>query len=130
MKTHATVVICVLAVSATGCVTNSSGPKLRAERAKLCTDEVVDKLHPLVGNWLLEIRADEGWTGYGKSSISWDTKWACGIVETQAAVFNQESDTPISNDSRSLIIFDSLTGSLKSVINDTRLFRKASNGSH
>ncbi|MEM1144697.1 MAG: hypothetical protein AAGI88_19110 [Pseudomonadota bacterium] len=77
-------------------------------------------LSSLIGEWALELEADEGWTGYGKSTISWDYSRVCSVLDTQVAVFNQESDSPFENKSTHLISADSLSGTLKLLSSDRR----------
>ncbi|MEO0548363.1 MAG: hypothetical protein AAFZ91_00475 [Pseudomonadota bacterium] len=92
------------------------------ESASMCDAETGAALQMLVGTWSLHIEADEGWTGYGESTIAWDSSHVCGILETSEAVFNQESETPFENRSTSLIVFDSLSETMKLLTSDRRGF--------
>jgi len=85
-----------------------------------CEAPVAQELERLRGSWRLELQADEGWTGYGESVITWDPLRSCSLVETQTAVFNQESPNPFENASTQVLIFDSLSGTLKILSNDRR----------
>ncbi|MCI5048418.1 MAG: hypothetical protein MRY59_13035 [Aquisalinus sp.] len=109
-----------LATLAAGCTPSPPEPALAASEAKTCDEPVAEVLEQLIGTWSLEIEADEGWTGYGQSTIARDPLRACSLLETQSAVFNQESPTPFQNTSTSLIIHDTLSDTLKIVSNDRR----------
>jgi hypothetical protein len=75
---------------------------------------------PLVGDWTLAIRADEGWTGYGTSTIGWDADRPCALAEVSQSVFNQESDTPMETRATALLVFDQLSETVKTLTSDDR----------
>lgn len=110
-----------LAFGTTSCVSTST-PRVETINAQPqgCAPEVAQTLEQLVGRWRLDIRADEGWTGYGESIIEWDTSLKCGIIEKQNALFNKESETPLITDSVSILVFDALSETLKVFTSDSR----------
>ncbi|MEM7458301.1 MAG: hypothetical protein AAF331_02450, partial [Pseudomonadota bacterium] len=74
----------------------------------------------MIGEWDLAIQADEGWTGYGSSSVSWAADKKCGVFERSVAVFDQESEAPAENISTAHYVYDALSGTLKVLTADDR----------
>ena len=89
-------------------------------KAKACPADVEAIFTSIVGEWTLSIEADEGWTGYGSSRISWDADQKCGVVEQSRSVFNQESEDPAQNQSTTYLVYDELTETIKVLTSDTR----------
>lgn len=85
-----------------------------------CPVEAGQTLAKLTGDWTLSIEADEGWTGYGTSSITPDASLLCGVREKTDAVFDQESDTPIETRSVAVISWDTLYEVMKVMSSDDR----------
>ena len=100
----------------------TSAQTLTAPKVGQCPNEVESIFASIVGEWSLSIRADEGWTGYGNSSISWDADQKCGVIERSFAVFNQESETPSENRSTTYLLYDELSETIKVLTADTRGF--------
>lgn len=112
---------CVTAFGLAACVTAPapSAPQAAAI-PEACPMTVVGVLAPLVGDWTLAIQADEGWTGYGTSTIGWDADRACALSERSEAVFNQESESPFENQSTALLTYDALSETIKTLTADNR----------
>jgi hypothetical protein len=85
-----------------------------------CKPEVAMLLGRFVGEWSLHIEADEGWTGSGHASIAVDKLHVCSLFETSNAVFNQESDNPVPTNTKTFLIWDNLSESLKVMSSDNR----------
>lgn len=85
-----------------------------------CPQNVQALFDMLEGEWTLSIQADEGWTGYGTSRMSWATDQKCGLIERSVSVFNQESDTPFENRSTTHLVYDELSETLKVLTSDAR----------
>lgn len=108
-------------VSFSGCISGAITPATKVESGPdTCPAPIAAILTPMVGDYVLTIKADEGWTGYGSSSISWDANRPCALSERSDAVFNQESETPTSNGSTALIVYDALSETLKTITSDER----------
>ena len=88
--------------------------------ARACPAEVDAIFTSIVGDWTLSIEADEGWTGYGSSRISWDTDRKCGVVEQSRSVFNQESENPAQNRATTHLLYDELSDTIKVLTSDNR----------
>lgn len=110
------------ALLSAGCVSNLYSDLQAQPEVELgsCDAPAAPMMQQLVGNWTLSITADEGWTGYGESSIVWDTSRTCGLSEISNAVFNQESETPMDNRSTTLLVFDTLSETMKLLTSDSR----------
>ena len=106
-------------ISLAACVTAPEASKAAAI-PDACPAPVVAVFAPMVGTWTLAIQADEGWTGYGTSTISWDAGRACALSERSEAVFNQESDTPFYNQSTAVVAYDALSETIKTLTADNR----------
>lgn len=85
-----------------------------------CQASAWPMLEGLVGDWALTITADEGWTGFGTSTITRDSAKPCAIIEGADAVFNQESDTPLETRFNAVIVWDRLGEVLKIMSSDDR----------
>lgn len=108
-------------LSLAACVTAPApGAPQAAAIPDACPTPVAAVLAPMVGNWRLALQADEGWTGYGTSTISWDNGRACALSERSEAVFNQESETPFENQSTVLLAYDALSETIKTLTADNR----------
>ena len=85
-----------------------------------CPASVGEIFESIVGDWSLSIQADEGWTGYGESTISWASDKKCGVYERSLAVFDQESESPSENSSTAHLIYDELSETIKLLMADDR----------
>ncbi|MEO1552448.1 MAG: hypothetical protein AAFR82_00835 [Pseudomonadota bacterium] len=88
--------------------------------AAQCPTDVDAIFDSIVGEWTLSVQADEGWTGYGSSRISWDVDQKCGLSERTVAVFNQESEDPFESKSTAYIVYDDLSETIKILTADNR----------
>lgn len=120
MKQTAQMALIGLIAVTVGCSTTQAEQRAGELTVTSCEAPVAQELERLVGSWRLELQADEGWTGYGESVITWDHLRSCSLLETQTAVFNQESPNPFENASTQVITFDSLSDTLKVLSNDRR----------
>jgi hypothetical protein len=112
-RTGLSILLLVLASCANVQISHTSG-------ANGCPTEVEAIFASMVGKWNLSVQADEGWTGYGSSSISWSQDQKCGLFERTFAVFNQESESPFENKSTAYIVYDDLSETIKILTADNR----------
>lgn len=85
-----------------------------------CPPEIQQIFASMIGEWTLTIRADEGWTGYGESTIAWTDEPGCGVIDATTSVFNQESETPLENSSDTILAYDKLSETIKVFTSDDR----------
>ncbi|MEL7541508.1 MAG: hypothetical protein AAGJ51_11445 [Pseudomonadota bacterium] len=111
------IAISTIALTLTACVNAQPVP---TETAGDCPAEVERIFGSMIGEWTLAIQADEGWTGYGSSRISWATDKKCGVFERSVAVFDQESEAPAENISTAHYVYDALSETLKVLTSDDR----------
>ena len=117
---HVTIAAACLTLSA--CAVSADRSINQTGTLETCPAEAGKTLAMLVGDWTLNIEADEGWTGYGASSINRDRSLLCGVQETTDAVFDQESDTPMETRSVTVISWDTLSEAMKVMSSDDRGF--------
>ena len=85
-----------------------------------CSKAAKEMLDNFVGEWSINIEADEGWTGYGSSQIRYAPSLVCGTLETSDSMFNQESEAPVSIYATTLIAWDKLSNGWKVMSSDSR----------
>ena len=103
------------------CATAQENPApAPALSGKACPADVQAFFKTIVGDWTLSIQADEGWTGYGRSRISWAADKKCGLIERSVSVFNAGSEDALDTSSTSHLVYDELSETIKVLSADNR----------